>query len=76
VQGKDGRFDVNMEDEVIRGTTVIKDGNITWPPPAPKLSAAPPAKPAAKPPAVPEKEKASMEAPARPPRRARRHWSF
>jgi len=36
-----------MSDEVIRGTTVIKDGEVTWPPPAPKLSAAPPA--AAKP---------------------------
>src|SRR5438552_5623214 len=47
---KDGAFDVDMDDEVIRGTTVIKDGTITWPPPAPKLSAAPPAKPAAKPP--------------------------
>jgi NAD(P) transhydrogenase subunit alpha len=35
---------------VIRGTTVVKEGNITWPPPAPKLSAAPPA--AAKPAAV------------------------
>jgi len=46
---KDGVIDVNMEDEVIRGTTVVKEGNITWPPPAPKLSAAPPvvAKPAA-----------------------------
>ena len=55
-KAKDGKFNVNMEDEVIRGTTVIKDGSITWPPPAPKLSAAPP-KPAAKPPAVPEKEK-------------------
>jgi NAD(P) transhydrogenase subunit alpha len=31
-----------MEDEVIRGTTVCKDGETTWPPPAPKLSAAPP----------------------------------
>ena len=40
---KDGVLNVNMEDEVIRGTTVIKDGTITWPPPAPKLSAAPPA---------------------------------
>ena len=40
---KDGNIDVNMDDEVIRGTTVIKDGEITWPPPAPKLSAAPPA---------------------------------
>ena len=46
---KDGVINVNMEDEVIRGTTVVKDGAITWPPPAPKLSASPPAlaKPAA-----------------------------
>ncbi len=40
---KDGIINVNMDDEVIRGTTVIKEGKITWPPPAPKLSAAPPA---------------------------------
>ena len=38
---KDGVLNVNMEDEVIRGTTVIKEGEVTWPPPAPKLSAAP-----------------------------------
>ena len=45
---KDGQIDVNMEDEVIRGATVVKDGAVTWPPPPPKLSAAPPqAKPAA-----------------------------
>ena len=47
---KDGIIDVNMEDDAIRGLTVIKEGNITWPPPAPKLPAAPPA--AAKPAAV------------------------
>lgn len=41
---KDGYINVNMDDEVIRGTTVIKEGIITWPPPAPKLSAAPPTK--------------------------------
>lgn len=46
---KDGNIVVDMEDEVIRGTTVCKDGETTWPPPAPKLSAAPP-KPAAPPP--------------------------
>jgi len=56
-KAKDGKFNVNMDDEVIRGTTVIKDGKITWPPPSPKLSAAPPAKPAAAKPAVPEKER-------------------
>ena len=39
---KDGVINVNMDDEVIRGTTVVKDGEVTWPPPAPKLSAAPP----------------------------------
>ena len=45
---KDGIIDVNMEDEAIRGLTVIKEGGITWPPPPPKQVAAPPAaKPAA-----------------------------
>ncbi|WP_019139482.1 Re/Si-specific NAD(P)(+) transhydrogenase subunit alpha [Noviherbaspirillum massiliense] len=47
-KNKDGIIDVNMEDDAIRGLTVIKDGEITWPPPAPKLppAAAPAAKPA------------------------------
>ncbi|HUQ27762.1 MAG TPA: Re/Si-specific NAD(P)(+) transhydrogenase subunit alpha [Usitatibacter sp.] len=54
-KAKDGKFNVNMDDEVIRGTTVIKDGVVTWPPPAPKLSAAPPAK-AAPTAVVPEKK--------------------
>lgn len=35
---KNGVINVNMEDEVIRGATVIKEGKITWPPPAPTLS--------------------------------------
>jgi NAD(P) transhydrogenase subunit alpha len=38
---KDGQMVINMEDEAVRGATVIKAGEITWPPPAPKLSAAP-----------------------------------
>jgi NAD(P) transhydrogenase subunit alpha len=58
-KAKDGQFNVNMDDEVIRGTTVVKDGAITWPPPAPKLSAAPAGaagqRPAVKP-AAPEKK--------------------
>jgi NAD(P) transhydrogenase subunit alpha len=44
----DGTIDVNMEDDAIRGLTVIKDGGITWPPPALKLPA-PPAPKAAMP---------------------------
>ncbi len=40
---KDGIINVNMEDDAIRGLTVIKDGEITWPAPAPKLPAAKPA---------------------------------
>ncbi len=55
-KAKDGTIDVNFDDEVIRGATVIKEGAVTWPPPAPKLSAAPPqAKPAATPAAAPKK---------------------
>ncbi|MCX7097054.1 MAG: Re/Si-specific NAD(P)(+) transhydrogenase subunit alpha [Methylococcales bacterium] len=46
---KNGVINVNMDDEVIRGTTVIKEGKITWPPPPPKLSAAPAAAKAASP---------------------------
>jgi H+-translocating NAD(P) transhydrogenase subunit alpha len=52
---KDGAIDVNMEDDAIRGLTVVKEGNITWPPPPPKLPAAPQSKPAAKPVAAPAK---------------------
>ncbi len=41
---KDGTINVNFDDEVLRGATVIKEGKITWPPPPPTLSAAPAAK--------------------------------
>jgi NAD(P) transhydrogenase subunit alpha len=46
---KDGVINVNMEDDAIRGLTVIKEGVITWP--APPLVVAP--KPASKPSAAP-----------------------
>ena len=39
---KDGNIVVDFDDEVVRGATVCKGGETTWPPPAPKLSAAPP----------------------------------
>ena len=44
---KDGVLNVNMDDEAIRGLTVIKDGVITWPPPPLKQAAPQAAKPAA-----------------------------
>jgi NAD(P) transhydrogenase subunit alpha len=45
---KDGVLNVNMDDDAIRGLTVVKDGAITWPAPPLKLPAPPPqAKPAA-----------------------------
>ncbi|HZW23045.1 Re/Si-specific NAD(P)(+) transhydrogenase subunit alpha [Noviherbaspirillum sp.] len=50
---KDGIVNVNMEDDAIRGLTVIKDGEVTWPPPAPKQAAAPAKPPAAKPAVAP-----------------------
>ena len=50
---KDGVVDVNMEDDALRGLTVIKDGTVTWPPPPLKLPAPPAAKPAM-PPAAPK----------------------
>ena len=46
---KDGVINVNMEDDAIRGLTVIKDGEITWPPPPLKLPAPKAAKPSAAP---------------------------
>jgi NAD(P) transhydrogenase subunit alpha len=50
---KDGVINVNMDDDAIRGLTVVKDGEITWP--APPLVAAP--KPAPKPAAAPVAKK-------------------
>ncbi len=62
---KDGELVVDMEDEVIRGATVVNAGEITWPPPAPKLSAVPPkAAPAPAPePVVEEEPKRSLLGP-------------
>jgi len=61
---KDGNIRVDMEDEVFRGATVCMNGETTWPPPAPKLSAAP-AKPKSRPapPPVAEAKKKSAAGP-------------
>ncbi|MDH5433980.1 MAG: Re/Si-specific NAD(P)(+) transhydrogenase subunit alpha [Gammaproteobacteria bacterium] len=41
---KNGEINLNFDDEVIRQVTVTKSGEITWPPPPVKVSAAPPPK--------------------------------
>jgi len=51
-KAKDGTIDVNFDDEAIRGLTVLRQGEVTWPAPPPKL------------PAVPPKPKAVAPAPA------------
>jgi NAD(P) transhydrogenase subunit alpha len=60
---KDGNIVVDMEDEVIRGATVCKDGKTTWPPPAPTLSVAPKAAEPAPAPAVVTAKKRSVVGP-------------
>ncbi|KJK26404.1 NAD(P) transhydrogenase subunit alpha [Burkholderiaceae bacterium 16] len=56
--GKDGQLVVDMDDEMIRGATVLHQGDVTWPPP---LKTLPPPAPAAEVPAPAE--------PAEPPSR-------
>ncbi len=52
---KNGVIRLDMEDDVIRGTTVVKDGQITWPPPPLKVAAIAKPKPAAPPPVAVKK---------------------
>lgn len=54
-KAKDGHAVVNMEDDAIRGLTVIKDGAVTWPAPPLKAAPAPAPKPAAAPAAAEKK---------------------
>ena len=53
---KDGQPVIDMENEAIRGATVVNEGEITWPPPAPRLSASP-TKPKSAAPVSPPKAK-------------------
>ncbi|MEJ2044128.1 MAG: Re/Si-specific NAD(P)(+) transhydrogenase subunit alpha [Reinekea sp.] len=46
-EAKDGELKFDLDDEITRGCTVVHHKDILWPPPPPKLSAAP-QKPAAK----------------------------
>ena len=56
---KDGVITVDFEDDAIRGLTVIKEGDVTWPPPPLDLPAPPPPKPAAAAAPVKEEKKKS-----------------
>ncbi|MER6628036.1 Re/Si-specific NAD(P)(+) transhydrogenase subunit alpha [Streptomyces sp. NPDC000987] len=47
--GKDGQLTIDFDDVVQRAVTVVRDGDVTWPPPPVAVSAAPAAQPAAAP---------------------------
>jgi NAD(P) transhydrogenase subunit alpha len=58
---KDGVILHNMEDDVIRGATVTRDHDITWPPPPPKIAAIAAQKPKEKPKALTVEERRAAE---------------
>ncbi|VFQ45664.1 Re/Si-specific NAD(P)(+) transhydrogenase subunit alpha [Desulfoluna butyratoxydans] len=60
---KGGEAAFDMEDEVVRGMMVTKDGEVTWPPPAPKASGPAPQAPTPEP-----------EAPAPEPNAMKKAW--
>jgi H+-translocating NAD(P) transhydrogenase subunit alpha len=62
--GKDGELVLDLDDVVQRAMTVVRDGEVLWPPPPVQVSAAPAPAPAAAPVAV-----ARPERPASPARR-------
>ena len=62
--GKDGIVVHNMEDDVIRGATVAYQGEITWPPPPPKVQAIAAQKPKEKAKELTPEEKRAQEAAA------------
>ncbi|MER6762213.1 Re/Si-specific NAD(P)(+) transhydrogenase subunit alpha [Amycolatopsis sp. NPDC000746] len=55
---KDGQLVVDFEDVVVRSITVVKNGELTWPPPPVQVSAAP-----QKPAAAPEKKEEAKKEP-------------
>jgi len=57
---KDGQVVHDMEDDVIRGATVTKDGKVTWPPPPPKVAAIAPAGPSSAQPVAESPPKKTM----------------
>jgi NAD(P) transhydrogenase subunit alpha len=65
--GKDGRLVLDLEDVVQRSMTVVRDGELTWPPPPVQVSAAP-----AAPAATPERVAPAAKQPVTP----RRRWTI
>ena len=58
--GKDGNLVIDFDDEVVRNMTIVRDGEVTFPPPEIKVSAAPAPAPPARP--------STPATPAKPPR--------
>ncbi|MCL6672317.1 Re/Si-specific NAD(P)(+) transhydrogenase subunit alpha [Streptomyces panaciradicis] len=56
---KDGQLTIDFDDVVQRAVTVVRDGDVTWPPPPVAVSAAPAAQPAPAP-AAPEPKQSRM----------------
>ncbi|PJE98071.1 NAD(P)(+) transhydrogenase (Re/Si-specific) subunit alpha [Streptomyces carminius] len=61
--GGDGRLAIDFDDAVQRAVTVVRDGEVTWPPPPVAVSAVPAEQPAAAP-AAPEPERPERPGPA------------
>ena len=43
--GGKGEFAIDLKDEVVRGSIVLQDGKMMWPPPATEMPAPSPSKP-------------------------------
>ncbi|MEZ0064550.1 NAD(P) transhydrogenase subunit alpha [Streptacidiphilus sp. MAP12-20] len=63
--GKDGRLTLDFDDVVQRAVTVARAGEVTWPPPAVAVSAAPAAQPVAAPPKAAEQKESRLTPAAR-----------
>ncbi len=61
LQDKEGQLQVDLEDEVVRGSIVLHKGKMMWPPPVKEIPAPPPE------PGVPTKSSASKGITAAPP---------
>ncbi|MFT4110325.1 Re/Si-specific NAD(P)(+) transhydrogenase subunit alpha [Propionicimonas sp.] len=74
--GKDGEVVLDLDDVVLRGMTVTKDGDLLWPPPPVQVSAATPSASAPVPAEDPAERAAHQAAAARARTRNRIAWSI